>query len=599
MAEPAPSADAGASGRQRGEGARRFEVWAPTAPCVELALRDDLLPMLPVGDRGWWQVDAPAAVGDRYGFALDGGEPLKDPRAVWLPDGVLALGAVYDHDGFAWSDGGWVGRPLAGAVIYELHVGTFTLAGTFDGVIERLDALQDLGVTHLEVMPVCSWDGPRGWGYDGVALWSVHEAYGGPDGLKRLVDAAHRVGLAVLLDVIHNHLGPSGNTLTPFGPYTSDERYRTPWGPAINLDSARSDEVRTFLRGSVTQWLRDFHLDGLRLDAVHELYDVRAQPWLEELAGHVTDLEAELGRTLLLIAESDRNDPATVLPVEAGGLGMDGQWSDDAHHALHVVVTGEDQGYYADFGADPDATMRKVWAEGFFHDGCWSSFRQRSHGARLPDAVPAWRLVTCLQNHDQVGNRPVGDRLAATLAADRIAAGMALLLTAPFTPMLFMGEEWGTRRPWPFFSSVTDPELGRAISEGRRAELAALGHDLDDVLDPQNPATFRAATLDWGELALDEHRRLRDWTRDLVRLRAAVPDLGPGRLRTADAGVVDGVVTVRRGRHVVLANLCADARAVPVLDGGVTLLASWGAVEVLDASLHLGAGATVVAQLGP
>ena len=355
-------------------------------------------------------------------------------------------------------------------MIYELHVGTFTAEGTFDAAIGRLDHLRQLGVHTVELMPVAAFPGRHGWGYDGICLWAVHEPYGGPDGLKRFVDACHARGLAVLLDVVYNHVG-IGNRLADFGPYFTDAHV-TPWGPAVNLDQPGSDEVRAFLIGNALMWLRDYHLDGLRLDAVHALEDHRALNFLEELAAEVQALAALLNRELVLVAESDLNDPRLVTSREAGGYGLTAQWSDDFHHAVHAAVTGERQGYYCDFGSM--AALAKTYTKVFFHDGTWSTFRGRTHGRQVDVfRLPAHRFLGYLQDHDQVGNRATGDRIAASLSPDLVKVGAGLVLTGPYTPMLFMGEEWGADTPWQYFTDHIEPWLAKAVAEGRKAEFAA------------------------------------------------------------------------------------------------------------------------------
>lgn len=419
---------------------RTFSVWAPSATSAVALELNGVRHDMEASGRGWWGITVPAEAGDRYGFCLDNGPVMSSPRATSLPDGPHGLAEIYDLDGFAWSDEGWAGVPLEGCVLYELHVGTFTHEGTFAAAIERLDHLVDLGVDVVEVMPVASFPGRFGWGYDGVAPWSVHEPYGGPEGLQRFVDACHARGLGVCLDVVYNHLGPDGAYLHAYGPYFTD-RYETPWGTALNLDGPDSDPVRDYVIENALHWLRDYHLDGLRLDAVHELHDDRAIHILEELTTRVDELGEEIGRPVWLVAESDRNDPRTVTPVDRGGLGLDGQWADDIHHGLHVALTGERQGYYEDFAQD-DA-LATLLSTPFYHANTWSSFRARRHGKPVPGDLPGWRFVASLQNHDQVGNRRTGDRHSETLSTRRLQCGAALLLTSPFTPMLFMGEEWG------------------------------------------------------------------------------------------------------------------------------------------------------------
>jgi maltooligosyltrehalose trehalohydrolase len=540
-----------------------LRVWAPEAREVQAAIGDERLDMHRMPG-GWWEVPTDLAHGDDYAFRIDGGDPRPDPRSLWQPNGVHAASRVYEHDRFEWRDAGWHGVPLAGGVLYELHVGTFTPEGTFDAAVERLDHLVALGVDTVELLPVASFDGPRGWGYDGVALYATHEAYGGPDGLKRFVDACHAKGLAVVLDVVYNHLGPSGNYLSEFGPYLTDTHH-TPWGAAVNLDAPGSDEVRAWIIGNAVSWLRDFHIDGLRLDAVHALVDTRAVHVLEELARTVGALAAQLRRAKFLIAESDLNDPRLVTPVEAGGYGLDAQWADDIHHALHATLTGEHQGYYVDFGSLPALadTLESV----FLHTDTWSTFRNRRHGRPVDRwRVSGQRFVTYLQDHDQIGNRAVGDRLSGSLSPGLLKVGAALLMTSAFVPMLFMGEEWGARTPWQFFTSFPDAELGRAVTEGRRSEFAEHGWTATDVPDPQDPATFEASKLDWSELGKDEHAELLEWHRELIRLRRARPELSDGRLDLVQCRYDEAArwFVMRRSRIAVVCNLSAERREVPV-----------------------------------
>ena len=536
-----------------------FVVWVPFARnSVELTLGDRTLPMTRDGD--WWHATAEAASGDRYAFRLDDGDERPDPRSLAQPDGPHARSAVVDLRAHQWHDQDWPGQQLDGSVIYELHIGTFTPEGTFDSAIAKLDHLVALGVSLIEVMPIAAFPGDRGWGYDGVAPYAVHEVYGGAAACQRFVDACHQRGLGVLLDVVYNHLGPSGNYLPQFGPYFTDH-YATPWGSAINLDGAGSDEVRRYFLDNARMWLRDFHFDGLRLDAVHELHDGRAVHFLEELAQHVDDLSAELGRPLTLVAESDRNDPRTVVPRDdsGAGLGLTGQWADDIHHALHVALTGETQGYYADF-ADPDA-LGKVLCTPFFHDGTWSSFRGRHHGRPVDfGRTPPWHFVASLQTHDQVGNRATGERLSQLISPGRQAGAAALLLTSPYTPMLFMGEEWGASTPWQYFTDHQEPELAKAVSEGRAREFSAHGWSVN-VPDPQAVSTYKASTLDWSEVTQGEHAQLLDWYAALLRLRREVP-----AFTSADSPQVfrnGATIRVHRGDHVILVNLGAYDVAMP------------------------------------
>jgi maltooligosyltrehalose trehalohydrolase len=547
-----------------------YEVWAPAAGRVEVSVERARHPMEADPARpGWWRSgELPGGDGTRYAFVLDGGEPLPDPRSRRQPEGPDGPSAVVDHAHFVWRTP-WTGRALPGAVLYELHVGTFTAQGTFDAAAERLEHLALLGVTHVELMPVCPFPGTHGWGYEGVSLWAVHEPYGGPQGLKRFVDAAHAHGLGVVLDVVHNHLGPSGNHLPCFGPYFT-ERHRTPWGAAVNLDAPGSDEVRAFLIGSALAWLRDYRLDGLRLDAVHALVDARARHFLEELSAQVDKLAAGIGRPLLLIAESDLNDPRTTRPREAGGLGLHAQWNDDFHHALHTALTGESQGYYADFAKAPMAALAKTMTGGFFHDGTYSSFRGRHHGRPFEARTRGNRLLGYAQTHDQVGNRAVGDRLTAR----HLTLSAALVLTGPFTPMLFMGEEWGASTPWQFFTDHTDPELAEAVRRGRRREFAEHGWAEADIPDPQDPATRLRSCLDWAEPAREPHAGVLGWYRTLIALRAAEPELADPDLGTSEVAFDEGErwVLVRRGTLLVAVNFADRPRTLTV--GAATVLAA-------------------------
>ncbi len=513
-------------------------------------------------EAGWWTVDIPSArAGQDYAFCLDGEAPLPDPRSAWQPAGVHAASRLVNHQAFPWTDEGWRPPPLASAVIYELHVGTFTPAGTFEAALERLDHLVELGVTHVEVMPVAEFPGTRGWGYDGVALFAPHHAYGGPIGFKRLVDACHARGLAVLLDVVYNHLGPSGNYLGRFGPYFTT-RYGTPWGEAVNFDGAGSDEVRRFVLDNARAWLVDYHIDGLRVDAIHGIFDRSALPILEELAAEVRGLEAHLGRRPALIAESDLNDPRVIRHPDVGGYGFDAQWNEDFHHALHTVLTGERAGYYADFGTLRD--LATALSQGFVYAGRHSAVRGRRHG-RPATGLCGHSFVGCLQNHDQVGNRARGDRVSHLVSGGRLRIGAALVLTAPFVPMLFQGEEWGASTPFQYFTHHEEP-LGRAVSEGRRRELVAFGWDPAEIPDPQDPATFERSKLDWLEVGRAPHAGILEWYRRLLRLRRAAPELSSGRLDLVHTSFDEGEqwIVMERGSITVACNLSASTRRVPV-----------------------------------
>jgi maltooligosyltrehalose trehalohydrolase len=498
-----------------------------------------------------------------YALRLEEGPLVPDPRAERLPRGVHAPGERVDHSLYAWQDEGWKPPSLKNGVLYELHVGTFTPEGTFDAAREKLGHLRELGVTHVELMPVHSFPGERGWGYDAVGLFAPHEPYGGPDGLKRLVDACHAHGLAVLLDVVYNHLGPEGNQLSLFGPYFTD-RYATPWGPAVNLDGPGSDEVRRFLLDNARMWLRDYHLDGLRLDAVHALCDRSALHLLEELQEETESLERELGRALVLVAESDLNDPRLLRGRPLGGFGLAAQWSDDFHHALHAYLTQERQGYYEDFGRLRDLAV--ALTQGFVYAGRYSRFRKRRHG-RSGAGLSGHRFVVYTQNHDQIGNRPQGERTSHLLGMDRLRIAAALLLTSPFVPLLFQGEEWGATTPFLYFTDFRDPRLGRAVYEGRCREAASFGWNARDILDPQHRDTFLRSKLAWSELEREPHAALLAWYRDLLRLRRDTEAIRDARLERVRVRFDEaaGWLVVERGPLSVVCNFSQVAQSIPLL----------------------------------
>ncbi|MFL0286619.1 malto-oligosyltrehalose trehalohydrolase [Mycobacterium sp. SMC-21] len=535
-----------------------FSVWAPTPDNVTLDADGGRYPMTRSED-GWWRVTVDVPADARYGFVVDDSEPLPDPRSPRQPDGVHGLSQLWTSAPPA----PWPGRTIDGTVIYELHVGTFTPAGTFDAAIERLDHLVDLGVDFVELMPVNAFSGSHGWGYDGVLWYAVHEPYGGPSGLVRFVDACHQRGLGVLLDAVFNHLGPSGNYLPKFGPYLTVGR--TPWGEAINIAAADSDPVRRYIIDCALRWMRDFGIDGLRLDAVHALVDTTAVHLLEELAAETDALATELGRPLALIAESDLNDPRLITPRDQGGYGLAAQWDDDIHHAIHTAVSGERQGYYADFGSMQ--TLATTLSRGFFHAGTYSSFRRRRHGRALDTtSIPATRLLAYTCTHDQVGNRAIGDRPSQNLDFGQLAVKAALVLGSPYTAMLFMGEEWGASTPFQFFSSHPEPELARATAEGRKAEFADHGWAADDIPDPQDPATFQRSKLDWDEVGTGEHARLLQLYRDLITLRRNEPDFADPWLDhlRVEFDEADRWIVMHRGAFAVACNLGEQPVAVPV-----------------------------------
>ncbi|HET6884516.1 MAG TPA: malto-oligosyltrehalose trehalohydrolase [Pirellulales bacterium] len=561
-------------------------VWAPRATKVELEVGGRRSDMIETG-AGWWQSRVEVPFGVDYAFCLEGGPPRPDPRSQFQPRGLHGSSQRVDHSRFKWDDKRWQAPPLPAAVIYELHVGTFTPEGTFDAVIQKLPHLVDLGVTHVELMPVNEFPGKRGWGYDSVDIFAVHHGYGGPEGLKRLVAACHRAGLAVLIDVVYNHMGPAGNYLHEFGPYFSD-RHSTPWGWAVNFDGPQSDEVRRFFIDNALMWLRNYHADGLRLDAIHAIVDTSAIPFLEQLASEVSDLSAHLGRHLVLIAESDLNDPRVVRNWEIGGFGYDAQWSDDFHHALHTVLTGEQEGYYADFGRLSDLAL--ALRQNFVYAGRYSAFRGRKHG-RATLGLSGHRFLGYLQNHDQLGNRAQGDRSSHLMSRGRLKVGAALVLTSPFVPMLFQGEEWAATSPFQFFTDFEEPELAKAVREGRPKEFAAFGWSPDEIPDPQDPATFERSKLKWKELGSSPHDELLDWHKKLIELRRQESVLTDGRLEKVGVEFDEEArwLVVERGGITIVCNLGVKRQLVPVGDDRphTLRLASEPNVEIRENGVEL------------
>ncbi|HEY6421453.1 MAG TPA: malto-oligosyltrehalose trehalohydrolase [Candidatus Binataceae bacterium] len=562
-------------------------VWAPSAAKVDLVTASGRVPMTKESG-GWWRVElADDWSRSDYAFILDGGPPLPDPRSPWQPHGVHGFSRPVDHSSSAWSDSGWQPAPLSSAIIYECHVGTFTSAGTFDAAVERLSYLRELGVTHLEIMPVGEFPGTRGWGYDGVDLYAPNHGYGGPDAMKRLVDACHANGIGVILDVVYNHFGPDGNYLRQFGPYLTN-RYVTPWGQAINLDDAGSSEVRRYLCDNALMWMRDYHVDGLRIDAIHAIFDASVIHFLEQLASEVEALSARLGRHLILIAESDLNQPRVVVPREAGGYGIDAQWSDDFHHALHALLSGERDSYYADFGALAD--LAKSLTRVFVNDGGYSRFRRRNHGRPIPSGLLGHRFVGFLQNHDQVGNRAKGERIGHLISVDRLKVASALLFASPFIPMLFQGEEWNASSPFQYFTDHTDPGLADAVSKGRRAEFPESARS--EVPDPQSAETFQRSKLDWSERERGDHRDVLQWYRALIAMRRSVPDLADGRLERTAVSFDEAArwLWMRRGACVVACNLAATGQRISLDTGSeqlVIALASKSEARLEAAAVYL------------
>jgi maltooligosyltrehalose trehalohydrolase len=565
-----------------------FAIWAPAAQAMQVKVNDALLPMHGPDEQGWWrlQVDA-AGPGTDYGFKLDQEDDVfPDPRSLWQPHGVHGLSRVYDQEAFAWSDSGFQPQPLSSAVIYELHIGTFTPVGTLDAAIGKLDYLNGLGITHIELMPVAAFSGNHGWGYDGVDLFAVHEPYGGPDALKRFVDAAHAKGLAVLLDVVYNHFGPSGNYTGKYAPYLT-EAHSTPWGGAVNLEGPWSHQVRRFFCDNALTWMRDFHIDGLRLDAVHAYVDRSAIHFLEQIAVETKLLEARLGRSKVLIAESDSNDPRIVTAREAGGFGIDAQWSDDFHHALFAVLyEGRGEGYYADFGAL--GQLAKALERTFVYDGIYSLYRKRAHG-KPPLGLSQLRFLGYIQNHDQVGNRAIGERLHESVGFERAMVAAAIVMMSPFVPMLFQGEEWAASSPFQYFADHEDPQLARAVSEGRRRELEAFGWSPGAIPDPESRETFLQSKLKWDEIRVAQHARMLAWYRDLISLRRSTPSLNDGEPGNTSV-IFDEAnrwLTMRRREIQVHCNLGPGHHVFPVEKGAKVLLASRAGFEIRNSAILL------------
>jgi maltooligosyltrehalose trehalohydrolase len=545
-----------------------FTLWAPDAQRISVKVADEMHAMAGPDKRGWWRVAVEGAgPGTDYAFQLDDDSgAYPDPRSQWQPNGVHGMSRLYDQHAFDWHDARWQAPPFGSSIHYELHIGTFTSKGTFDSAIERLDYLRDLGITHIEIMPVAAYAGDRGWGYDGVSLFAVTENYGGPDALKRFVDACHVRGLAVVLDVVYNHFGPVGAYVGKFGPYLTD-RHRTPWGDAVNFEDRGSDEVRRFFCDNALMWIRDFHIDGLRLDAVHEFVDRSAVHFMEQLAAEVEVLADTLGRRVVLIAESDLNDPKIVKPREGGGYGIDAQWSDDFHHALFTLLhTAEDIGYYNDFGSFEK--LVKSLTHIFVYDGDYSHYRKRKHG-RPVDGLSAHHFVGFIQNHDQVGNRATGDRLEQIIGMDlaKIAAG--IVLTAPTVPLLFQGEEYAASTPFLYFADHDDPEMAKAVAEGRKKEFAAFGFGSQEIPNPEARETFEHSKLNWQEVNEGHHKEMLEWYRALIHLRRNSTwlndgDRGHTRIHSHDE---NRWMVMDRGGVQILVNLGEEEALVELPDG--------------------------------
>jgi len=560
------------------DGAVRFSVWAPYAREVRVALGSKppghTIALASTGNGVFCGYARGVGPGVDYWYSVDGGPLRPDPVSRHRPAGVHGPSRIVDPSSFSWTDQAWTGCALADLIIYELHVGTFCPEGTFDGVIERLPALRRLGVTALEIMPIAEFPGGRNWGYDGVSLYAPQSTYGGPAGFCRLVDACHSQGLAVILDVVYNHLGPEGNYLSEFGPYFSD-RHRTLWGQGWNLDGPESEEVRRYIVDNARYWITEFHVDGLRLDAADKILDLSAVHILEEIVCATREQTRMLGRQVNLIAESDANDPRLIRPQAVGGYGLDAQWSDDFHHAVHVALTGETQAYFSDFGGV--APVAKALSDRFVNDGRYSPYRRRRYGHPATD-LPADRFVVCIQNHDQVGNRAGGERLSLLVSPAALRLGAAVLLLSPYVPLLFMGEEFGETNPFLYFVSHGDPALVQAVREGRRREFAGFGW-LGELPDPQSELSFARSRLDWVRADQPKHAALRALYSDLLRLRGQEPALRPAGSAVAVAHDESSQWVWLRlraaGSHLLAGfNFAPEERRISLDAGGGTLLLS-------------------------
>ena len=565
-----------------------FGVWAPKAKTMSLKWRGGALLMGGPNKRGWWTLDVEeAGGGDDYSFLMDD-DPTAypDPRGLRQPNGVHGASQIYCHDAFEWHDKLWRGAPRTGAVLYEVHIGTFSKAGTFDGAIEHLEYLVDLGVTHIEVMPVAEFAGDRGWGYDGVALFATHEPYGGPNGFKRLIDACHAKGLSVILDVVYNHFGPVGNYANKFGPYLTS-KHKTPWGDAVNLDEGGSDEVRRFFCDNALMWLKDYHCDGLRFDAVHEFYDKSAVNFMEQLSVEVERLSATVGREYYLIAESDLNDPQVIRPQEAHGYGMDSQWSDDFHHALFSLLYTKEpgRGYYGDFGKLSD--LHKALKHAYVYDGQYSSYRKRKHG-RLVEGLSAHHFVHFDQNHDQVGNRALGERLEHLCGMDVAKVSIGLVLMAPYVPMLFMGEEFAASTPFLYFADHDEDEMRRLVVEGRKRDFALFGFG-DDVPNPAEMETFEQSKLKWDEINEGKHAEMLGWVKALIKLRRSTVALNDGSMQRlmVSSDERKRTLVLQRDEVRIVLNLGVESYGFELLEGEELRLVSREGLGVRDNTMEL------------
>lgn len=536
----------------------RLIVWAPHARTVDAVVDGRNYALRRVAGETWAADVDDELLRAGYRYSIDGGAPVPDPRSRWQPEGIHGASHVPALEPVHTRAPPFRATALAQAVIYELHIGTFTNEGTYAAAARQLPHLVDLGVSHVEIMPLATFPGRHGWGYDGVDWYAPHPAYGSPQELVEFVARCHACGLGVLLDVVYNHFGPDGNYWSRFGPYFT-ERIKTPWGDAINYDGPLSDAVRGFVVDNALMWLRDYGFDGLRLDAVHAIVCLEAVHILEELAIAVERLSVELGRPLVLIAESDANDPRLVRPRAAGGYQLDAHWADDFHHSIHRFFTGETAGYYADFNGLAD--LATALREGYVYQGQYSAFRRRRHG-KAPHGILPSQLVVCSQNHDQIGNRASGERLSMLLDLPKLQAIAALTLLAPFVPLLFQGEEWGATTPFLYFTDHQDPELASAVAAGRRREFEAFGWQ-DAVPNPQERDTFLRSKLDWAELSTPRHARLFDWYRRLIRIRRERPAVAAGQSAQVAFDATAGWLTLHHAGVLAVFNFADVAQNVP------------------------------------
>ncbi len=580
----------------RYEGGRcRFTVWAPFRRTVGLIIGRNRLLGMDRDEWGYWTVEVgDVSAGETYLFSLDGDANRPDPASNWQPDGVFGPSVIVDHNSFVWGDGGWRRPALSDMVMYELHIGTFTPEGTFEQAARFLDRLIELGVNTVEVMPVGQFPGSRGWGYDGVYLFAPQSSYGGPSGLKHLVNECHRKKVAVILDVVYNHFGPEGNYMADFGPYFSN-RYNTPWGRAINFDGAYSNEVRNFFFENAMHWVREYHVDGLRLDAVHSIYDMGARHFLQELRERVTNEDGDQDSQPLLIAESDLNDSRIVRSRAEGGFALDAQWSDDFHHSLHALLTGERQGYYVDFGTLADVV--EVVKKGYLYQGQYSMYRKRNHGNSSSGLSPE-KFVFFAQNHDQIGNRMLGERLSSLVSFEALKLSAGLLFTVPCVPLLFMGEEYGETAPFLYFVDCADPELHAKIREGRKDEFKEFGW-AQEPPDPMDLQTFFVSKLDWEKRNSDTGSVLFRYYQALLRLRkrmACLRDLSNERKSVAvwESCVFAMLRWNGTGSILVLANMAEKEVVCTVRTGG-----RWR--RILDSSRErwLGQGTRIPTAVRP